>query len=45
MEHRGSILRNMDSSERVQVLAVTCHATMDKIEAEILKIDKKWNWK
>ena len=44
-KHRGSILRNMANSEGDQLLAGAFHAIMDKIEADILQIAKKWNWK
>ena len=35
----------MASSEGNQLLAGAFHAIMDKIEADILQIAKKWNWK
>ena len=35
----------MASSEGDKVLAGAFHAVMDKIEAGILQIAKKWNWK
>ena len=35
----------MASSEENQILAGAFHAIMDKIEADILQIAKKWNWK
>ena len=41
----GSILKNMASSEGDQLLAVAFHAIIDKIEADILQIAKKFNWK
>ena len=44
-KHRGSILKNMASSEGDQLLAGAFHAIMGKIEAGILQIAKKWNWK
>ena len=44
-KHRGSIFRNMASSEGNQLLAGAFHAIMDKIEAHILQTAKKWNWK
>ena len=33
------------SSEGDQLLAGAFHAIMEKIEADILQIAKKWNWK
>ena len=45
LKHWESILRNMASSEGDQLLAGAFHAIMDKIEADILKIAMKWNWK
>ena len=45
LKYRGSILRNMASFEIDQVLAGAFHVIMDKIEADILQIAKKWNWK
>ena len=45
-KHRGSILKNnMAGSEENQLLAGAFHAIMGKIEAGILQIAKKWNWK
>ena len=44
-KHRGSIFRNMASSEGNQQLAKAFHAIMDKTETDILQIAKKWNWK
>ena len=35
----------MTSSEGNQLLAGAFHAIMDKTEADILQIPKKWNWK
>ena len=35
----------MASSEGDKVLVGAFHAVMDKIEAGILQIAKKWNWK
>ena len=43
LKYRGSILRNMASFEIDQVLAGAFHVIMDKIEADILQIAKKWN--
>ena len=40
-KHRGSILKNMASSEGDQLLAGAFHAIMGKIEAGILQIAKK----
>lgn len=34
----------MTSPEGDQLLAGAPHAIMDKIEADILHIAKKWNW-
>ena len=42
-KHWGSILRNMASSEGDQLLKGAFHAILDKIEADILQIAKKWN--
>ena len=44
-KHRGSILKNMASSEGDQLLAGACHAIMGKIEAGIPQTAKKWNCK
>ena len=44
-KHRGSIFRNMASSEGNQQHAKAFHATMDKTVTDILQIAKKWNWK
>ena len=44
-KHQGLILKNMASSEGDQQLAGAFHAIMGKIEAGILHIAKKWNWK
>ena len=44
-KHRGSLLKSMAGSERDQLLARTFDAIMDKIEADLLQIIKKWNWK
>ena len=35
----------MISSEGDQLLTGAFHAIMEKIEADILQIAKKWNWK
>ena len=35
----------MDSSEGYQLLAGAFHVITDKMEADILEIAKKWNWK
>ena len=35
----------MASSERDQPLARAIHTITDKIEADILQVVKKWNWK
>ena len=35
----------MASPEGEQLLVGAFHAIMDKIEADILQIAKKWNWK
>ena len=40
-KHRGSILKNIASSEGNQLLAGAFHAIMGKIEAGILQIAKK----
>ena len=45
LRHWGSILRNMASSEGNQLLIGAFHAIMDKTEADILQIAKKWTWK
>ena len=42
---RPKTSRNMASSEENQILAGAFHAIRDKIEADILQIAKKWNWK
>ena len=44
-KHRGSILKNITSSEGDQPLAKAFYAIMDKIKADILQNQKKWNWK
>ena len=44
-KHQGSILRNMASSEGDQPLARAFHTIMDKIEADVPQIAKKWNCK
>ena len=44
-KHWRSILRNMASAERDRSLARAFHAIMDKLEADILWLAKKWNWK
>ena len=41
----GSMLKNVASSEGDQLLAEAFHAIMDEIEADILRIAKKGNWK
>ena len=41
----GLILKNMASSEGDQLLAGAFHAIMGKIEAGMLQIAKKQNWK
>ena len=41
----GIFLINMASPEGEQLLVGVFHAIMDKIEADILQIAKKWNWK
>ena len=43
-KHWGSILRNMASSERNQLLVGAFHAVVDKTEADILQITKNWKW-
>ena len=35
----------MASSKGDELLAGAFYATLDKIEADILQIAKKWNWK
>ena len=35
----------MASPEGDQLLAGAFHAIIDKVEADILQIEKKWNWK
>ena len=35
----------MASSDGDQLLAIAFHVIMDKIEADILPVEKKWNWK
>ena len=42
-KHRGSILRNIASSEGDQLLAGVFLAIMDKIEADMFQIAKRWN--
>ena len=44
-KHRGSFLKNMTRSDGDLLLTGAFHATMDKIEADVLQIAKKWNWK
>ena len=44
-KRRGSNLRNIASSEGSHLVAGAFHVIMDKIEADILQIAKKWNWK
>ena len=44
-KHQGWILRNMAISEGDKLLAGAFHVVTDKIEADILQITKKWNWK
>ena len=44
-KHRGSILKNMASSQGDQLHEGAFHAIMGKIEAGLLQIAKKWNWK
>ena len=39
-ERRGSVLRNMTSSEGDQSLARAFHGTMEKIEVDILQFAK-----
>ena len=40
----GLNFKNMASSEGDQLLVGTFHPIMDKIEADVLQIAKKWNW-
>ena len=42
---RDLILRNMCSPEEDQLLGGAFNAIVDKIEADIIQIPKKWNWK
>ena len=44
-KRRGSNLRNIASSEGSHLVAGAFHVIVDKIEADILQIAKKWNWK
>ena len=44
-KHWGSILKNMGSSQGDQLHEGAFHAIMGKIEAGLLQIAKKWNWK
>ena len=43
-KHWGWILRNMPSADEDLLLSRAFHAIIDKIEAYILQISKKWNW-
>ena len=43
--HRGSLFKNMACTERDQLLGGDFYAIMDKIEADMLQMTKKWNWK
>ena len=44
-KHRGSILKNMASSEGYQLLVWAFHAIIDKIAVDIFQIANKWNWR